>query len=280
MQNLGGHDLQVLEEAYRACGRRDRPTQRGVRLHREGLGAADGRRPAEPRRAAVPRAGRRLPRARSGSTSERRVGPVRARDSAEGAAVRVRRRRPEQPAGAAPAPAADPAARSASSTASPSPRRRRSAACSPGSATRPEVAARLVTTSPDVSVSTNLGGWINKMGVFSPHEQQDFLGDRAPPALAAGPDRTAHRAGHQRDEPVPHAPRARPRPRAPRRAPAADRHGLRPLRLPWARRAHLRALQRRPLRGGRDAVRHHAGARGRRAPVDHHRLDRDGAARA
>jgi len=41
----------------------------------------------------------------------------------------------------------------------------------------PEVAARMVTTSPDVSVSTNLGGWINKMGVFSPSEQQDFLGD-------------------------------------------------------------------------------------------------------
>lgn len=41
----------------------------------------------------------------------------------------------------------------------------------------PEVAARMVTTSPDVSVSTNLGGWINKMGVFHPAEQHDFLGD-------------------------------------------------------------------------------------------------------
>ena len=40
----------------------------------------------------------------------------------------------------------------------------------------PEVAARLVTTSPDVSVSTNLGGWINKMGVFSAEAQRDFLG--------------------------------------------------------------------------------------------------------
>ncbi|NND74156.1 MAG: pyruvate dehydrogenase [Ilumatobacter sp.] len=38
------------------------------------------------------------------------------------------------------------------------------------------VAPRMVTTSPDVSVSTNLGGWINKMGVFSPVEQPDFLG--------------------------------------------------------------------------------------------------------
>lgn len=35
---------------------------------------------------------------------------------------------------------------------------------------------RLVTTSPDVSVSTNLGGWINKVGVFSPVDQTDYLG--------------------------------------------------------------------------------------------------------
>jgi pyruvate dehydrogenase E1 component len=38
------------------------------------------------------------------------------------------------------------------------------------------VAARLVTTSPDVSVSTNLGGWINKMGVFNPEDVPDWLG--------------------------------------------------------------------------------------------------------
>lgn len=40
-----------------------------------------------------------------------------------------------------------------------------------------ELATRLVTTSPDVSISTSLGGWINKMGVFHPDEQPDFLGD-------------------------------------------------------------------------------------------------------
>ena len=38
------------------------------------------------------------------------------------------------------------------------------------------VAAQMVTISPDVSVSTNLGGWINKMGVFSAEEQPNFLG--------------------------------------------------------------------------------------------------------
>ncbi len=41
----------------------------------------------------------------------------------------------------------------------------------------PEVAERMVTTSPDVSVSTNLGGWINKFGVFSSDEQPNYLGD-------------------------------------------------------------------------------------------------------
>ncbi len=38
----------------------------------------------------------------------------------------------------------------------------------------PELGARVVTTSPDVSVSTNLAGWINKTGVFSPQEEPDY----------------------------------------------------------------------------------------------------------
>ncbi len=38
------------------------------------------------------------------------------------------------------------------------------------------VRERMVTLSPDVSVSTNLGGWINKFGVFAPEEQPDYLG--------------------------------------------------------------------------------------------------------
>ena len=41
----------------------------------------------------------------------------------------------------------------------------------------PAVAERMVTTSPDVSVSTNLGGWINKVGVFSPESTIDYLGE-------------------------------------------------------------------------------------------------------
>jgi pyruvate dehydrogenase E1 component len=45
-----------------------------------------------------------------------------------------------------------------------------------GLAQSAEVAERMVTLSPDVSVSTNLGGWINKLGVFHPEPQPDFLG--------------------------------------------------------------------------------------------------------
>lgn len=39
----------------------------------------------------------------------------------------------------------------------------------------PEVAARMVTTSPDVSISTNLGGWIHKMRVYFPEEKINYF---------------------------------------------------------------------------------------------------------
>lgn len=41
----------------------------------------------------------------------------------------------------------------------------------------PELAARLVTCSPDVASSTNLGGWINKAGVWSVKERHDWFAD-------------------------------------------------------------------------------------------------------
>lgn len=41
----------------------------------------------------------------------------------------------------------------------------------------PQVAARIVTTSPDVASSTNLGGWINKTGVWSVTERRDWFAD-------------------------------------------------------------------------------------------------------
>ncbi len=41
----------------------------------------------------------------------------------------------------------------------------------------PEVGARVVTVSPDVSSSTNLGGWVNKVGVWSAEDRDDWFAD-------------------------------------------------------------------------------------------------------
>ncbi|WP_028061901.1 transketolase-like TK C-terminal-containing protein [Solirubrobacter soli] len=41
----------------------------------------------------------------------------------------------------------------------------------------PEVATRVVTVSPDVGTSTNLGGWINKAGIWSPGDRIDWFAD-------------------------------------------------------------------------------------------------------
>ncbi|MFC6152163.1 transketolase-like TK C-terminal-containing protein [Nocardioides yefusunii] len=43
----------------------------------------------------------------------------------------------------------------------------------------PEVAARVVTCAPDVASSTNLGGWINKTGVWSVNDRRDWFADDA-----------------------------------------------------------------------------------------------------
>jgi pyruvate dehydrogenase E1 component len=39
----------------------------------------------------------------------------------------------------------------------------------------PDVAARMVSVSPDVASSTNQGGWINKVGVWSPQDRHDWF---------------------------------------------------------------------------------------------------------
>jgi pyruvate dehydrogenase E1 component len=41
----------------------------------------------------------------------------------------------------------------------------------------PEVAAHVVTVSPDVASSTNLGGWINRSGVWNPGDRIDWFAD-------------------------------------------------------------------------------------------------------
>ncbi|AQW46610.1 pyruvate dehydrogenase [Streptomyces violaceusniger] len=43
----------------------------------------------------------------------------------------------------------------------------------------PDAASRIVTVSPDVSSTTNLGGWLNKVGVWSSAERTDWFADDA-----------------------------------------------------------------------------------------------------
>jgi pyruvate dehydrogenase E1 component len=43
--------------------------------------------------------------------------------------------------------------------------------------TAPEVAARVVTVSPDVASSTNLGGWINRVGIWNVGDRIDWFAD-------------------------------------------------------------------------------------------------------
>ena len=62
------------------------------------------------------------------------------------------------------------------------------------------------------------------------------------------------------------------------RAADPDRHALRPVRVAGPGALVLRHLRRRSVDPGRHPVRRHPGPRGRGAPVDHHALDRAGAA--
>ncbi len=59
----------------------------------------------------------------------------------------------------------------------------------------PDVAARMVTCSPDVASSTNLGGWINKVGVWSVADRRDWFADDAQRIL-----RWSERSGGQHIE--------------------------------------------------------------------------------
>ena len=138
------------------------------------------------------------------------------------------------------------------------------------------VGERLVTVSPDVSVSTNLGGFINKIGVWGHAEEPVYdLMDDSPLKWRVGPRGPAHRDGHRRDEPRA-APRpARPQLGLPARAAVSDRDGLRPLRDAGARGNRLLDVLRLPLRPGRHAVRDLALARRWRPPVVEHSGDRD-----
>ena len=164
-RDLGGHDLGALLDGYRqADAVRDRPsvvfayTIKGWRLPTEG----------HPANHSALLNDEQYARARGGARRRpgRPVGAVRRR-LAGGRAVRGARRGGCARAGRAP-PAAPPAVPDR-----PRPRAHAARASTQQAFGRffvdlvreaPEVAERVVTVSPDVGTSTNLGGWINKAG--------------------------------------------------------------------------------------------------------------------
>ena len=146
-----------------------------------------------------------------------------------------------------------------------------------------ELASRIVTTSPDVTVSTNLGAWVNRRGLFAKLENADLFRQEKIPSTFNwdySPKGQHHRTRHRRDEPVHHAVGARPVAFDQRRAAAAGRHAVRSLHRARPRCAELCLLSGCALHGGGDAIGHHAGAGRRRASVHCHAADRHGAGRA
>ena len=94
-----------------------------------------------------------------------------------------------------------------------------------------ELSRHILTTSPDVAVSTNLGPWINRRGVFDRHSREDVFrdGKLASAQHWGSTPEGQHRTRHRRAESVP-PPRRRRASRDLTGAGFADRHGLRPVR--------------------------------------------------
>ena len=171
LADLGGHDLQELLDAFAAADADTEPPDRPLRLHDQGLGAADRRRCAQPLGAAdAPSKWTRCAKAWA-IAPERRVGRLRARLAARGSS--------------APSARADAARRGAAAAATAPEQVPARLDVRPGRADLhaggvrldagqlarvPGVGERIVTTSPDVAVSTNLGAWINRVGVFAPED--------------------------------------------------------------------------------------------------------------
>ena len=158
-------------------GRRGpRPPERRLRLHDQGLVAADRGPSRQPLGAAQPRA---VPRARRPASA--RTPTTRSSPSPPARPRRACARRPAAASSAAPcAPCPRRRSRptSAASTPARPPRSRPSAASSSTSpARRPTSPQRVVTVSPDVGTSTNLGGWINKAGIWSVGDRIDWFAD-------------------------------------------------------------------------------------------------------
>ena len=278
-RDLGGHDLAALIDGYRGR-RRARPPERRVRLHDQGLAAADRGPPGEPLRAADRRAVRR-----AGGRARHRPGrPVGGRSSRQ-------RRRPS----CARATARRLRARAAGAW-SRRPRCRTTLGREHrGSESTQQAFGRflvdLVREAPEVAAAgrhrlarrrhLDQPRRLDQQGRHLVARRPDRLvrrRHRHARALARDRPRPAHRARDRRGQPRRPARRARRDVVARRPAAAPGRHDLRPVRRPRARAVVVRDLRGRPVDPRRHAEGRHARPGGRRAPVGDHAVDRDRAA--
>ena len=167
IRDLGGHDLGDLLDAFREADAARRPPVGRLRLHDQGLVAADRGPPGQPLRAAQRRAvGRRWPTTLGADPPTRgRASPT---DSAEAGlcAAAARGSTAAPPARVAPPPAVPPTS-AASTAAARRPSRRSGASSSTSRTPRPTSPRASSRSAPTSRSSTNLGGWINNAGVWS-----------------------------------------------------------------------------------------------------------------
>ncbi len=120
-----------------------------------------------------------------------------------------------------------------------------------------ELASHILTTSPDVTVSTNLGPWVNRRGVFDRHTRNDVFRDSklaSAQRWGMSPKGQHIELGIAEQNLFLLLGAAGLAPSLDRGAAAADRHGLRPVRQSRPRCADLRLLPGRPLHPGLHAV--------------------------
>ena len=276
IRNLGGHDLAALDEAYEAIDD-SRPTIiLAYTIKGYGL-AIEGH-----------------PQNHSALLTQAQIGELAAQLGADAepavAAPGQRQRggravRADRPAAA---PAAPAAARPAPGPARPRPHADRGGhhpgGAGPGAARPDQGGARGGPAGGDGEPGRQLEHQPRRLG----EQGRRVVGQRTDrlvrrrrrdhPALAGEADRAAHRARHRRNQPGRPARRARRdlEPLGPAAVP--DRRAVRPVRGARARAVVVRHLRGRAVDPGRHPVRGEPGAGGRRAPVDHHPVDRDRAA--
>jgi pyruvate dehydrogenase E1 component len=175
MTNLGGHDIEAVLEAFRGV-RDDRPhcfiayTVKGWGLpfagHKDNHAGL-----MTPDQMAAFKAQMRIP---DGAEWDRHAGLDWAPDAMETflAAVPYRERVTRHDAAPVPVPAVLPTGRIAATSSTQEAFGRIMGELARGDS---ELAARIVTTSPDVTVSTNLGPWVTRRAVFNRREHEDVF---------------------------------------------------------------------------------------------------------